>query len=288
MSEGADRGAEVLAQLERVERIPSLPPVLLRVWDMASKEETSARQLGEVLSQDPGLTGSILRLANSAYFGFPKRVTTVTQAIVVLGFETVKSLAMGASVLHALRPSDGRWIEATGFLRHCLVTASAARVAILRRGAQKSGSAFAAGILHDLGKLVVAEYLPDLAAELAARNEAGDPLDESELGVLGMSHGEVGAWFATRWNLPDELVCSCRWHHEPAAADRHEGYVAAVHVGDVIAHRLGAGESGRHAPPTLDASALGTLGLQEGDLEEITNHVGSQMDPAEPVPLSLG
>ena len=93
-----ERADRTRARLRSIGDIPTLPPVLVQVWDLTTKAETSASDLGRVIGSDPGLTGALLRLANSAYFGFPRKVGTVTQAVVILGFETVKSLAMGVAV----------------------------------------------------------------------------------------------------------------------------------------------------------------------------------------------
>lgn len=264
-----DRGKQTLHRLQRIEDIPTLPAALLRIWDLTTNAESSADDLARALSADPGLTGSVLRLANSAYLGFPRKVSTVTQAVVVLGFETVRNLATGASVFRALR-KKGDGADADGFFRHGLAAAVAARVIMERHAPQKAGTVFCAAILHDLGKLVMAEFLTDSWRELEERVASGEEYDEAEIAAAGMTHMEIGEWFAARWSFPEELTASVRWHHQPAETTLHSDCVAAVHLGDIVAHRCGAGGSGRPEAPVPSPEARTAMCLPGKDLEEVT------------------
>jgi HD-like signal output (HDOD) protein len=273
-----DRERALMERLERIEDIPALPAALVRIWELTTNVETSAEDLAKALSADPGLTGSVLRLANSAYLGFPRKVSTVKQAVVVLGFETVRNLATGASVFRALR--SGR-ADADAMFRHGLATAVTARMLVERRTPREAGTGFCAGILHDLGKLVVAAFLPDAHAELVAAVEQGADYDEAEIAAVGMPHTRVGEWFAQRWSFPEELEAAVRWHHAPHEAPAHALCVAAVHAGDVVAHRCGAGGSGRPAAPEPRAEALETLRIGAEDLDGLTETVQEMIDGPE-------
>lgn len=279
MSEG-DRTRRTLERLERIEDIPALPAALVRIWDLATHVETSAEDLAKALSADPGLTGSVLRLANSAYLGFPRKVGTVKQAVVVLGFETVRNLATGASVFRAIRPGKGG-LDADALFRHGLAAAIAARKIVEARTPGQGGTTFCAGILHDLGKLVTAAFLPDAHAELEAAVARGEDYDAAEIAATGMAHTEIGEWVARRWSFPEELAAAVRWHHAPAESPAHAECVAAVHLGDVIAHRCGAGGSGRPVAPTPRPEALAVAGIAEEDLDALAATVGELVaDPA--------
>jgi len=267
-----ERAKRTRARLQSIGDIPTLPAVLVQVWDLTTRDNTSAADLGRVIGADPGLTGALLRLANSAYFGFPRKVATVTQAVVILGFDTVKSLAMGASVFRALRPESGR-IDPAAFFHHSLVTAMAARFVMERRHPGRAAAAFSGGILHDLGKLVMVEFLSEAEARIRARIDAGEEPEAAEREELGLSHAEIGGWFAGAWNFPDELAAAVAWHHRPGQAPDHRDHVAAVHLGDVLAHRAGANGSGRPVPPEPDAAALAETGLDDTDLEALLERV---------------
>jgi HD-like signal output (HDOD) protein len=270
----ADREKATLDRLERIEDIPALPAALVRIWDLATNMESSAEDLGKALGSDPGLTGSVLRLANSAYLGFPRKVSTVRQAVVVLGFETVRNLATGASVFRALR---GNRMDADALFRHGLATAVAARILVERCTPREAGTAFCAGVLHDLGKLVAAAFLPDAHAEVGAAVARGEDYDEAELAALGMPHTRVGEWFALRWSFPEELAAAVRWHHAPADAPAHAQCVAAVHLGDIVAHRCGAGGSGRASAPEPRPEALQTVRISGEELDALVATVGEMV-----------
>jgi HD-like signal output (HDOD) protein len=282
------RARQTREALERIPEIPTLPAVLIKIWDLTSKSDTSANDLADAMQSDPGLTGAVLRLANSAYFGFPRKVSTVTQAVVVLGFETVKSLATGASVFRALNTRGGDGLDPRSFFHHSLVTATAARVLVERSSPQKAGTAFCAGILHDLGKLVIAEFLPDASGEIRQAVARGRSLEEAEADALGLTHAEIGSWFTGRWNFPEELAATVRWHHRPAEAKEHRDYVSAVHLGDVVAHRIGAAGSGPAVAPEPHPAALEELAVDETALEEITNIVAGMVKDPQEVGLTLG
>ncbi len=268
------RAERTRATLDRVGSIPTLPAVLVQVWDLTRQEDTSAVDLARVIESDPGLTGALLRLSNSAYFGFPRKVATVTQAVVILGFDTVKSLAMGASVFRAL-PSPKAGIDLSAFFHHSLMTAMASRIVMERTCPARAGTAFSAGILHDLGKLVMAEFLPKAEPGIQRRIADGLAPEDAEREELGLSHAEIGAWFSASWNFPEELAAAVEWHHRPAETRRHGEFVAAVHLGDVLAHRAGAGGSGRATAPEPDPAALVALNLAPADLDAMLERIAT-------------
>jgi len=275
----AERARETLRTLESIDQIPTLPAVLVQVWDLTRRESTSAADLGRALSADPGLVGSVLRLANSAYFGFPRKVSTVTQAIVVLGFETVKSLALGASVFGVLARKSG-WLDTDRFFRHGLATGMGARLLVERHAPQNGGAAFCGGVLHDLGKLVLAEFLPDCWRRLETGLRQGMPYEEAERAAAGLTHGEIGLWFAERWNFPAELATAVRWHHRPDEAPDGAEYAAAVHLADIVAHRCDVSGDARPVLPEPAPGALARYGLTEETLEALTREVRELMADA--------
>lgn len=276
MTDRADRAAEraerTRQRLEGIDQIPTLPAVLVQVWELTHQESASAADVGRVLSGDPGLVGSVLRLANSAYFGFPRKVSTVTQAIVVLGFETVKALALGASVFGALGRRNGT-IDTDAFFRHSLATGLAARLLVERRAPKDGAAAFCGGILHDLGKLVLAEFLPDCRSALETALQKAMPYEEAEREAAGLTHNEIGQWFAERWNFPVELAAAIRWHHDPEEATEGVECAAAVHLGDVVAHRCGAAGDARPAAPEPRPAALAHFELSGEALDALAEPV---------------
>ncbi len=281
------RAARTCGRLSSIGDIPTLPAVLIQVWELTSREDSSAADLGRAIESDPGLTGALLRLANSAYFGFPRKVATVTQAVVVLGLDTVRSLATGASVFRALGSKTGE-VDPQAFFHHSLVTAFASRVVMERRSPQRAGTTFCGGILHDLGKLVIAEFLQEALPQIRVRITAGATPEEAETTVLGLNHAGIGEWFAGAWNFPDELTAAVAWHHDPAEAPKESEYAAAVHLGDVLAHRAGAGGSGRSTPPEVQTFALERMAMQADVFDDILEVVQATAQSAGSVTAMLG
>jgi putative nucleotidyltransferase with HDIG domain len=215
--------AEVLAR----RNLPTLPPVLARVLALVDAQETNARQLVEVIERDQALTGKILRLANSAFFGQSRRVATIPRAILLLGFSSVRSLTLGIKVWDALAVgvAPARLEE---LWQHAVAVALAAKVLATRLLEGDPDEAFTAGLLHDVGRPLMAARLRE-AYWRAIDQANGQPLDAVERAAFGVDHAEVGGWLLEAWNLPPPIVEAARLHHSDAAT---EGVSWLVAVGN--------------------------------------------------------
>lgn len=177
----------------------------------------SAAELGKLLSADQGLTLRILRMANSAYYNFPRQIGTINLAIVVLGFETVKSLTLSISINDTVKNwkihSD---FDFRAYWRHSLDTALCARILAKNVNYKVPGEAFVAGLIHDVGKMLIARYFsPEFAIIRNNTKSSVKPIYEIESEVLGADHAEIGGWLANRWNLPASIADAAACHHLP-------------------------------------------------------------------------
>ena len=217
--------------------LQTLPPVASRLLDAVARPETTAEEIGRILSLDAALTARTLRLANSDFYGFPRKVGTVDLAVVVLGSNTIRDLVLSASVSRTL----GEIAAAMEDLwDHSLACGVAARSLAERSGYRLSGEAYAAGLLHDIGKVVLHQTDPErFQAVLAMVGEQGTPSEDAERGLFGSSHSEVGAWLAERWGLPADLVEAIACHHRPKTASRNPALAALVHVANSLAVEAG-------------------------------------------------
>jgi putative nucleotidyltransferase with HDIG domain len=240
-SRGVDPAAfdRLTRELARLSELPSAPRVVQDILRVLGSEQSTAGHLSEVVERDPALAARLLRLANSAYFGLPRPVGQVRAACVVLGFDLVRSLAVGVSALDSLGAGAGRAVDLTAFWRHSVGTAAAAQ--LLARGLRipAGGGAFCAGILHDLGKLVLATFAPARYAALAASGGGAEPFRARERRELGGDHEQVGEWLARRWRFPDELCDAVARHHEPWETPGVNRWGALMHLADWIARRNG-------------------------------------------------
>lgn len=248
--------------VELVTMVPSLPAVYLRLSAVVDHPRSSMRAIEAVVCEDPSLAGRLLRLANSAFFGFPARVDNLSRAITLVGTRQLRDLAMATSVLELFRGVSPEHVTMPSFWRHGVTCGLAARALAGWRREANPEQYFVAGLLHDIGRLVLYLKLPEemnRILEQAARS--GAPLYEIERQHLGFDHAAVGGELLRHWNLPPHLCDAVAWHHAPRSAKLHEPMAALVHVADVFANAAGYGSSGEARVPPLN-----TLSWQQLEL----------------------
>ncbi len=250
--------------------LPTLPTVVAKIVELVDNPKTNAKTLARLISSDPALTARILKLANSAYYGFPRRIGTINLAIVVLGFNAVRDLAVSASIVDRLNlDPDSPRFDMSGFWEHSLGVAIAARMVQRLGGSHIIGEAFVAGLLHDIGRLVIVRYMPQEYAEICALMEQEEmDLWAAERQVLQMNHAQIGSLLCKRWHLPEPLCEAINWHHEPLAQEKPEQLTALVHVADLLVHRMGQDQS-ELSKLELDDEVANLLGMQrnaDGDV----------------------
>jgi putative nucleotidyltransferase with HDIG domain len=224
-------GKDVQELFNRVEELPPLPAVAARVMMLADDDKTSAMELAQVLSTDQALTAKLIRISNSAYYGFARRVSTVREAVLVLGFKQVRQLAVGASIINAFKgaPSPHDPFDLDLFWGHSLAVAASAETYAKKTRAARPEDAFTAGVLHDIGRLVLRQALPDqfrMAVNMA-RND-GWSLHEAELEATGFAHDEVGRAIGERWKFPSHLVDAVACHHDSSLTPQADGLSGVV------------------------------------------------------------
>ena len=271
---GNPTGAENLRRdLLTLRDLPPAPPILVELGAILDSERTSARHVADILARDPALAARILRLANSAYFCLPQPVSDVRAACVVLGFDMIRNLAIGVTTLDALTRRVGRVLEADSFWRHSFAVGIAARLVASRVGGPATGTAFCAGILHDIGKLVLATLVPDRYARVL-EPEGRTSLVEREIRELGASHATVGGWLGEVWRFPTDIREGIERHHD-SAGESPSSWGAVIHIADRLA-----GAGGYPSPPRPatddeaivappDSAALGLLGAGPGLFDEL-------------------
>jgi putative nucleotidyltransferase with HDIG domain len=247
--------------------LPSIPAATIAVMKETESPTGSSLSVSKHLMQDQALTARVLRLANSAYYGLSRQVVEVPEAVVVLGMRSVRNLCLVASTFPWMsKPLTGYDLPAGALWTHSFAVAIGAQLVAQRSGQQRADLAFTAGLLHNLGKVVLnlwlEKRLEDMHA-LAARENL--TFDEVERRVLGFDHAQVGAHLADTWNLPKLLVDVIRYHHEPMATE--ERLVDTVHVSDLLATSLGLGTGGDGLRYEFSESSLERLGLAASDLD---------------------
>jgi len=235
----------------------TLPTVITQLISLIDNPKTSARNVAQLISTDQALTAKILKLANSAFYGFPREIATVDLAVVVLGFETVKNLGLTVSVLERFSgQGDNSQFDRQKFWEHSIACGVAAKLLAGRLTYRVAGEAFAAGILHDIGKLILSQYFPTEFDEiLQVMREEDLYIGKAEEKVLGVTHAEVGSWLAERWNLPRSLEETIAFHHAPGRVEGSAELPSLVHLADFLCRR--------ERMPNPDPASLRSFGIHE-------------------------
>ncbi len=246
--------ARARKKIESVHDLPTLPTVASEIIALAKSPRTNAADVGRMIERDQALTAKVLKLVNSSFYGFPGQIRSVQHAVVIIGFNKVKNVVMTASVFDLAKGRVSDRLDLPAFWEHGLGVAIASQIVAKEIGgpALQPEDAFVAGLMHDLGKLILDQFLTDeyIAVIDRVREEGGLLLD-AEKEVLGFTHALVGIWLTERWKLPQPLQDAIKLHHDPTRARDNAEMVASVHLGDILARSIGIGNGGDESIPRI-------------------------------------
>ncbi|HUJ21720.1 MAG TPA: response regulator [Bryobacteraceae bacterium] len=252
--------------ISRIASLPSLPALYNQLIESLNDPDVSSRELGEIISQDVGLTSKILQIANSAFFGLYRYVASPAEAAVYLGVDTIRSLTLSAGVFSAFRQNGPPRDFLEQLQRHSTTTGMVASLIAKAERCSKRDcdTSMLGGLLHDAGKLVLAVHYPSEYADLlAGANNNGRTHSEAEQQTFGATHAEMGAYLLWLWGFPDPVCNAVAYHHRPAEFSPNRFSAAgAIHIADALDHEagdpLGTGPRSR-----FDESYLAALGLSD-------------------------
>ncbi len=258
-------------RLGRVRDLSTLPVVVNNVIQITQNPKSSAMEVGKAISQDQVLTSNVLKMVNSAFYGFPRKITTITHAIVVLGFANIRNLVLTTSIFNMFSSAqkEGRF-DLEGFWKHSLACSVTTKIIARRLGMKNLEEVFLWGLLHDLGKLVLVKYLEkDYARVTALVHEKDILIRVAEKEILGFDHAAAGYYVGNRWNLPPGLLKAIRYHHTPAQAIESKRIVAIIHVADALCRALGLGNGGDSKIPPINTSCWELLNLGKETVKDL-------------------
>jgi putative nucleotidyltransferase with HDIG domain len=263
---------ELTQVVQRLRDLPALPSIVLDLISSFGREDVDVATLAEKMSRDQAMAAKILRLANSSFYGLPARVKTVRQAIVVLGFDSARAMAVAGNVIDRFGGGARHHVDVARFWRHSIATALCAR-SLARHAGLDQDAAFIGGLLHDIGRLVLAISFPEQYARVAAECERDTiSLSAAELRVLGVDHERAGQLLAEAWKFPPAIQRAIGQHHAPAAADLAD-IPGVVHVANGLVHALD--PNGRVAQ-----AAAANLGLLPEQLQAVCRETEGQFEEA--------
>lgn len=231
--------------------LPTLPAVAVQINQEVQNDNLSAESLGEIVGNDPALTTRVLRLANSAYYGLVSKVDTLDRAITVLGFNTLKNLALTVSVFKLFNDNEHLDINMEDLWRHCLGCAVASKTIVAHTNQTLSEQAFLSGIIHDIGKIAIAHVMPDKIAQIIDALKNSDATEsEIENNILGFTHQKIGSLLAEKWKFPPQYCKAIKFHHTPYSlkpppyiTQDESILLSSVYVGNQISKAMSFGAS---------------------------------------------
>jgi putative nucleotidyltransferase with HDIG domain len=230
-------------QIESIKQLPTLPQVMERVMSVITDPNSSASDLGREIAKDQSLTAKILRMVNSAFYGFYRQIDSVDDAVVILGYNEVRILALTVSVFDSFGPSKTGW-NRTHFWEHALATAVGTEY-LAQGSSTLAKEAYIAGLLHDIGKVAFDKLLGSEWMRILLRAEKDDyPLHDLETEEFGASHATAGGWLAERWHLPERIAQAVARHHETTTGHGENCLVPLVQLSNAIVKDEDIGHSG--------------------------------------------
>jgi putative nucleotidyltransferase with HDIG domain len=262
----ADR-AQLRARVEGITKILTIPAIVNRIAAMVSTGSVSASEIAEEIGKDQILTAKVLKLVNSGFYAFRQPITTITHAMVLLGLDVVKTLVLTASVVDIIDAMN-QYME--GLWEHSLGTARAAHHLAVRMERTDPEEIALAGLLHDIGKVIVAQLLPDEHAAIRAMvAERQCLVIDAEQAVLGVTHPEVGMWLLRKWSLPSKIVYPIAYHSNFHPRRDFADRTAIVHVADILCRAKGIGYPGDARVPSINKDAWRLVGLSMDDVAAV-------------------
>lgn len=220
---------------EKIKNIPSLPEIITKSIEIMQDKNTSANDLSKVISNDIGLTARVLKLVNSAYYGFPKQISTIQQAISILGFTTIKGVILSASIFKMFSDKNNQMFNYKDFWKHSLLVATGTRKLSKYLENNLKNDIFAAAFLHDIGKIIFAQYDRQNYSQVCKfENLTDKEYMKKEEEVCGLNHCEIANIVAYSWNLPEIFCDIITYHHYPQNSFKFEKECTIVFLSDLI------------------------------------------------------
>lgn len=255
-------------------KISSPPVIFLLINETMNNPESSILDIAKIISNDQGLTARLLKMANSPLYGFPSKIETITQAISILGTQQINDLVLATTVVNLFKKIPEKLVEIDSFWNHSIACGISARVLATYRREPNVERFFVAGILHDIGRLILYTKMPEVSIEILEKcRREEELLYRAEQEIIGYDHADVGSRLAEKWRLPLSIIEMVQFHHTPILSNYFPIETAVIHLADILAHAMELGSSGEKFVPPLDKKAWDSLGLTPSLLSSVMSKI---------------
>lgn len=270
----ADIKQKIRKQLSAVGNLPSIPHIITEVSQMLDDENTSASDLCKVISQDQSIATRILSVANSPMYGIPRRVATIDFAIVIIGLEHIRSLLLALSMMEMFKAKNSADWNHNDYWKHSLMVGTTAKKIADDLHYPKSGEVFTAGLLHDLGLLVLHKYMPrDFKNILDLVKKDNVPYLQAEKMVLGFTHEDIAEYLFEKWNFPSFINDAVLYHHSPSLSQNNPVLASLIHLVDYVTQKYEVGSFVWDTNYHFDENIVDILGF--GSMDNLENFLQS-------------
>lgn len=267
---------------QEIGELPPLPDVVVKLLSASRNPDVSMRDMVDLIKLEPALTAKVLKLCNSSYYGLPRKINSLQEALVYIGTDTLVNFILAGSLSTFYRQAqDGYGLVAGDLWKHSVGCAIAAQRLACNESEEDRAEAFTAGLLHDIGKIVLNVYVArEYQDIIQIVNEKKVPFADAEREVLGFNHTEAGAAIGKLWNLPESLIEAIAFHQEPTRAEKYPKLVAQIHLANLLCVSFGIGLGSDGLAYTFHPSALDQVGMEVTDLHKVSLEIHDQFRKA--------
>jgi len=263
-------------KVESINTLPTIPGVLKKLSAIIEKPRITLVEISAFISNDPALTTKVLKMVNSAIYGFPGRIASVSHATMLLGLNVIKGLLLGVSVFELMQKTM------KGLYEHSLACAIAARVIAQKKGLKDPEEISVAGLLHDIGKVIlILEFPQEYEAAMNEAQTKGMIIFDAEKNRFNATHANVGGWLSEKWRFPRNLIEVIEYHHRPALSKNAPMETAIIHLADILVRARGFGFAGDNFVPEVNPAAFELLKLSQTDIRDVFRETEDNMETAE-------
>jgi len=264
--------------MRQVKSFPGMPTTAAKLLPLLREPDSSVARIEDLIKYDPGLTANLLKLTNSAYFGLPSRVSSVRQAILLLGRKRLLQLVTTMCMSGLMKKSvPGYDLPQGGLWRHSVAVAVAADRLVQSLKITQADEVFTAALLHDIGKMVLGDYVQGDLKNIKEMVAKGISFEVAEFVVLGTNHADIGARILKSWSMPEELVHAVSWHHDPDQCHENCRLSDLVHVANIAVRGIDCGKCGNDSAPEASSKVLGRLGLDPSGIAALAEQTVQEM-----------